>query len=51
MTQLCFLNPQSKDEISRALNLIETFGTLSGLKLNRNKTESIWLGALKPLSR
>ena len=38
---------KSKDEISRALNLIETFGTLSGLKLNRNKTEGIWLGALK----
>ena len=38
---------KSKDEISKALNLIETFGTLSGLKLNRNKTEGIWLGALK----
>ncbi len=27
--------------------IIETFGTLSGLKLNRNKTEGIWLGKLK----
>ena len=40
-----FLN--SKDEISLALNLIEIYGTLSGLKLNRNKTEGIWLGKLK----
>ena len=38
---------KSKSEIHIALNLIEVFGTLSGLKLNRNKTEGIWLGALK----
>ena len=36
-----------KQEISYALNLIEIFGTLSGLKLNRSKTEGIWLGRLK----
>lgn len=37
----------SKDEIVNALNLIETFGTFSGLKLNREKTEGIWVGKLK----
>ena len=39
-----FLN--SKNEIHQALNLIEIFGTLSGLKLNKSKTEGIWLGRL-----
>ena len=34
-----FLN--SKNEIHQALNLIEIFGTLSGLKLNKSKTEGI----------
>ena len=38
---------QSKTEITLALNILEIFGTLSGLKLNRAKTEGIWLGALK----
>ena len=38
---------KSKADITKALNLIETFGALSGLKLNRSKTEGIWLGALK----
>ena len=37
----------SKEEVSLSLNLIEIFGSLSGLKLNRNKTEGIWLGKLK----
>ena len=37
----------SKQEITIALNLIEIFGSFSGLKLNRNKTEGIWLGKLK----
>ena len=27
--------------------MIETFGTLSGLKLNRAKTEGVWLGKQK----
>ena len=40
-----FLN--SKQEVSLTLNIIEIFGSLSGLKLNRNKTEGIWLGNLK----
>ena len=31
----------SKNEIHQALNLIEIFGTLSGLKLNKSKTEGI----------
>ena len=38
---------KSKKDISLAINLIETFGTYSGLKLNRNKTEGMWLGKLK----
>jgi hypothetical protein len=29
------------------MNIIEEFGNLSGLKLNKNKTEEIWLGRLK----
>ena len=43
--------PQSsfnlKKEISIALNIIETFGSFSGLILNRNKTEGMWIGCLK----
>jgi hypothetical protein len=30
------------------MNIIEEFGNISGLKLNKNKTEEIWLGKLKP---
>ena len=37
----------SKQDITAALNLIERFGNFSGLKLNRTKTEGIWLGKLK----
>ena len=37
----------SKAEISVALNVIEIFGTFSGLVLNRSKTEGIWVGKLK----
>lgn len=37
----------SKEEITKALNVIEIFGSFSGLKLNRSKTEGIWLGKLK----
>ena len=38
---------KSKHEITIAKNIIEEFGNLSGLKLNKNKTEEIWLGRLK----
>ena len=38
---------KSKEEIKKALNIIETFGTFSGLKLNKTKTEGIWIGKLK----
>ena len=37
----------SKAEVKIALNIIEQFGKFSGLKLNRNKTEGMWIGALK----
>jgi hypothetical protein len=36
-----------KHEITIAMNIIEEFGNLSGFKLNKNKTEGIWLGRLK----
>ena len=38
---------KSKEEILNALNIIEIFGSFSGLKLNKNKTEGIWIGKLK----
>jgi hypothetical protein len=38
---------KSKNEISIALNIIEIFENLSGLKLNRSKTEGGWLSRLK----
>ena len=37
----------SKADVRKALNIIEEFGTLSGLKLNRSKTEGLWIGKLK----
>jgi hypothetical protein len=33
---------KTKHEITIAMNIIEEFGNLSGLKLNKNKTEGIW---------
>lgn len=36
-----------KQEIKVALKKTERFGSLSDLKLNRDKTEGIWLGNLK----
>jgi hypothetical protein len=37
----------SKNDISVAMNEIEIFGTFSGLMINRNKTEGLWVGKLK----
>ena len=37
----------SKTDIALAVNEIEIFGSLSGLILDRNKTEGIWIGKLK----
>ena len=37
----------SKEEISLPFNKIETFGNFSGLLMNKNKTEVIWVGKLK----
>jgi hypothetical protein len=45
------LSLKSKNEISIALNIIEIFGNLSGLTLNRNKTEVIWLGRLSTVKK
>ncbi len=33
--------------VERALNIVETFGSVAGLELNRNKTEGLWLGVDK----
>ena len=38
---------KTKRGITIAMNIIEEFGSLSGLKLNKYKTEGIWLGRLK----
>jgi hypothetical protein len=37
----------SKNDISVAMNEIEIFGTFSGLMINRNKTEGLWIGKLR----
>ena len=37
----------SKEEIYIAFNEIETFGSFSGLLMNKNKTRGIWVGKLK----
>ena len=37
----------SKEEIYLAFNEIETFGSFSGLLINKNKTGGIWVGKLK----
>ena len=34
----------SKEEIASALNEIDIFRSLSGLMLNRNKTQGMWVG-------
>lgn len=38
---------QNSDEISYVLEIIEEFGIFSGLKLNKNKTEGLWIGKSK----
>jgi hypothetical protein len=54
ITQVCIqladdttLFVSSKTDIALAMNEIEIFGSFSGLILNRNKTEGIWIGKLK----
>jgi hypothetical protein len=37
----------SKSEIPLALNEIEIFGSFSGLIMNKDKTEGLWIGKLK----
>ena len=37
----------SKDSLVAALNIIEIFRSLSGLKVNTEKTKIIWLGRMK----
>jgi hypothetical protein len=38
---------KTKHDITIAMHIIEELCNLSGLKLNKNKTEGIWLGRLK----
>lgn len=37
----------SKEDVLKAMNEIEIFGSFSGLLLNRNKTEGVWIGKSK----
>ena len=37
----------SDDSLKSALNILEIFGTLSGLKMNKEKTKLVWLGRKK----
>jgi hypothetical protein len=37
----------SKNDISVAMNEIEIVCAFSGLRINRNKTEGLWIGKLK----
>ena len=37
----------SKEDVLKAMNEIEIFGSFSGLLLIRNKTEGAWIGKLK----
>ena len=38
---------QNKQEINNVLKIIENYGQFSGLKLNKNKTEALWVGKNK----
>ena len=44
---ILFLN--NRNEFCSALNILEIFGSLSGLKLNMEKCEGFWLGSDKAL--
>ena len=46
LTDDTILFMSSKEEIASALNEIEIVGSLSGLMLNRNKTQGMWVGKL-----
>ena len=35
---------KNEDAVKKGLNIVEEFGTVSGLKLNIRKTEGLWLG-------
>ena len=37
----------SRDTLLEALNILEIYGTLSGLKMNKDKTKVIWIGRKK----
>ena len=38
---------KDKEDLEKALNIFELFEHISGLKLNRNKTQAMWLGTEK----
>ena len=37
----------TKDSLQAALNMLEVFGDISGLKMNKDKTKIVWLGRQK----
>ena len=41
----------TEGSLQKALNIIETFGTYSGLRMNKDKSELIWLGRKKTHKR
>ena len=47
MTQLHIISDGSERSLLSALNMIQIFGTVSGLKMNTSKTELIWIGKKK----
>ena len=47
----CILFLNSKSEVCSALNILKGFGQLSGLILNIDKCEGLWLGKDKNLQR
>ena len=42
-----FADDTTTDSLKSHLQMIEWFGTVSGLKLNKKKTKAMWLGTMK----
>ena len=40
-----FILDGTKDSLSAAFNLLERFGSVSGLRLNYKKNEALWIGS------
>ena len=46
-TFICFFFHGSQSSFSRCLFLLDTFALISGLKVNYEKTEALWIGPCK----